>query len=151
MTEKNATLPKQSQMPSFEARPYGGRLILSDTKTHTQTLIVIAPRASTAAGISIDKLNRYGLRGHEGEASEHVKFLRFTDVGEHDNSRPLVYTFQTSDGEPNQAFYGRGEEFYSVKDGGKTGYWHILENASDRPIMLLITVEKKPNLPEHRT
>jgi hypothetical protein len=36
-----------------------------------------------------------------------------------------------------------GAEFFSVNDEGKTGYWHVLENVSDRPVMFMVTATQK--------
>ena len=136
MVEKDVAL--KTQFPSFEARPYGGRLVLTNVKT----LIVINPGMDTAAGIDSSKLKN-GLRGHDGEASESVAFLRYADDGEDDGRYPLVYTYEDPKHEVVRETYKVGSCFLSVDDNGETGFWHVLKNRSDRPILLMISVRKK--------
>ena len=128
-----------TKLPVFEDRPYGGRLKLDSSRT----LIVLAQHANTAAGIDKERLDKDGLRGHENEATEQISFLRFADDAADDHSTPLVYRFRDQDGQVQEKRFGVGSEFFSVNDEGKTGFWHVIENGSSRPILFMVTATEK--------
>jgi hypothetical protein len=132
--------PVVKQQNSFEDRPYGARMKLNPF----MTLVVIAPHRDTAAGVGKESLNENGLRGHENEALQYVKFLGF--AGEEEDGRsgmPLVYRSEDRNGKVKEERYGVGSEFSSVWNNGARGFWHILRNDSDKPIMLLVRVTPK--------
>lgn len=135
---------KQTQtstiLPVFEQRSYGGKFILNKART----LISIDPRKNTAAGIESKKLKN-GLRGHANEALEHITVLRFADdstlkAGANPTEAPFIYRFENSAGKIQEAYFTLGDEFFSVEDNGNKGFWHVLENRSGRPILLMVRV-----------
>ncbi len=121
-------------------------------------------------GIDPSKLDSDGLRPHPGESVENIKFLKYADGKPDDGLYPLIYKYRKIDergiGKVWENRYGLGDTYFNGQDKhqlwGDTfesvrdpiqvqrdnGYWHILINDSDRPIMLLITV-KKENAPTH--
>jgi hypothetical protein len=84
-----------------------------------------------------------GLRGHPGAVWEHITFKGFADGRGDDGTKPLLYRYEDADGSIKEERFGVGEALYSVKKNG-TGRNHILENTSDRPILLMIDAEEKP-------
>ncbi|MGD0729326.1 MAG: hypothetical protein ABR981_04590 [Candidatus Micrarchaeaceae archaeon] len=136
MVNKVAAL--KTQLPSFVERPYGGNFRLDASSS----VIVINPHKSTAEGISNKKL-KDGLRGHDGIAMEHVKFLRYADSQGDDGNTSLSYTFENDVGAIITRKFKVGDYFLSVYSDGKSGFWHVLENDSDRPIMLMISSKRK--------
>jgi hypothetical protein len=132
----NAEKQVLKQLPGFEARPYGARLKINSA---TQ-LVIIAPHTNTAAGIEATNLDKDGLRGHPGEAKEMVQFLGFVGDKQVTNTKPLLYHFRDRAGAIATEGLTPGSVFDSVSGNGSVGFWHVLENVSDTPIMLMITV-----------
>ena len=120
---------------------------LLNSYDNNTVLIVLAPHMNTAAGKETE-LNKNGLRGgHEGKASEHVRFLRFADEGKDEHNiviPPLAYRYEDHEGGVQERRFGIGNQFLSVDASTNSGLRHVIENDSDRPIMLLITVVPKP-------
>lgn len=136
---KTTKRPEAKQQDAFEDRPYGARMKLNPF----MTLIVIYPHKDTAAGVGKESLNRSGLRGHDNEAVQHVSFLGFAGGETGDRDMPLVYRFEDRNGKVKEERYGAGSAFFSVWNNGARGFWHVLRNDSDKPIMLLVKVTPK--------
>ncbi len=135
-----ATIQKTQKflLPQFEERPYGSRMKLDESRT----LVVIAPHANTAAGIPNEKL-RNGLRSHENEGAERIRIIGFADgTGEPSlkDQAKIIYRFEDHDGQIKEKNYNINEAFLSVRYDGAEGFWHVIENSSDRPILLMVTV-----------
>jgi hypothetical protein len=122
----------------FKDTEFGGKLSLR----RGLAVYVFAPHTGSTVGMSADALNEHLLRGHPGVSSEKITFLRFADEGINDDTKPLVYRYENSKGEVLRRNFGVGSEFFSVSHNGRKGYWHVLENTSARPIMLMISVER---------
>ena len=167
----NTAEKSTTALPQWETdKPYGSKLALLDTPKESVLLLIIEPHKHTGIGIDQSKLDSDGLRPHPGERVENVKFLKYADGKPDDGLYPLVYKYKKIDergiGKVQECRYGLGNTYLSGQDKcqlwGDTfesvrdpvlaykdnGYWHILINDLDRPIMLLITV-KKENAPLH--
>jgi hypothetical protein len=136
----NATDEKLTSL--FERKEYGFKLPLRPGLA----IYVFAPKSSSADGMKPSELNANGLRGHEGTFTERVTFLRFADNLGDDGSKPLSYIFHNKNEKSlvMQSEFGVGSTFFSVE--GELGFWHVLRNTSNRPIMLMIAVDKLEGL-----
>lgn len=146
-----STATKKSEtamvLPGFKKTPYGGRLqlVVSSAKRESVALIVLAPHKNTAAGIESGKLNKNGLRSHEGIEYEEIHVLGFADddvangIGD-----PIVHRFQRKGGQVMENHIGIRHTFTTVNNNGAYGDWHVIENDSDRPVMLLVITQPKP-------
>lgn len=128
---------EQLTAEGFESRPYGFRKVLSATSQ----IIVIEPGKDTTIGAS--SLDEHGLRPHPDEVWERIMHLGYLDGSDGNDS--LLYTV-LEDGTVNHRHYRKGQAFFSVSPNGsgesKPGYWHSNKNISDRPIKLLVRVQK---------
>ncbi len=123
----------------FENKGYGSKLSLRPGLA----IYVFAARTDSTVGTESKDLNKNGLRGHEGTLTEHITFLRFADDIKNDGSKPLIYRYEDPAGQVKEGNYGVGDSFFSVSDNGKKGFFHVIANTSDRPVLLMIRVEKK--------
>lgn len=120
----------------WEKRPYGRRT--------DDGFLQIDPGNNTSIGASAEELDRYRFRGHPGILFEHVEHLGYFD-GEQNDEFTLLYRFRAKNiDEIIEQRFKRGSKFYSVQtDEAKTGYWHRLENTSNRIILLKIDKENE--------
>jgi len=127
-------------------RPYGRRKVLSDDGKTIHQIVVIEPGRNTGKGASPDLLDEYGLVGHPGILYEHIDHEGFEDGGTAPEPS-LKYVGKSLDKstKPVEFLFSKGSSFYSVgMDEKKLGYYHTLENISQRPIQLRIRAEKIP-------
>lgn len=122
-------------------RPYGRKKVLSEKSQ----ILQIDPDKHTGMGVRPEELDKNGLRGHPGALFEYVEHKGYAGSNRPEiNNYSLLYKFRARD--LNQVFeqyFGKGARFYSVQmDAEKTGYWHIMKNISDFPILLKIDLEK---------
>jgi hypothetical protein len=129
---------------AFETRPYGGRLKVNET----MQLVILDPRRSTANGLKSGDVDKEGLRGHPKIAQETVIFLGFFGEKPKDKNQSyaLIYRFRHESGQICEVSYSPGASFDSVSKNGTVGYWHVLENRSDVPIMLAVSASPLNNV-----
>jgi len=116
----------------WEERPFGRRT--------ADGYLQIYPGMNTSIGADPKQLDDFGLRPHPNQIWEHVEHLGYPD-GEQDGGYSLVYKSRTKYGDiVQEQYFAKGARFYSVQtDSLGTGFWHMLENVSDRTIVLRIT------------
>ncbi len=122
----------------FDGKGYGTKLDLPDSAPNVgRCLIIVEPGRDTAMGYNPEDLKE-GLRGHPGETFERITFVgQVAPRRARDQSDSLVYRYMKEDGAVEEMNYKPGESFNSVQTDGR-GYWHLLRNTSDKPILLRV-------------
>jgi hypothetical protein len=125
-------------------RPYGRKKVLSDDGKTIDQIVVIEPGRNTGKGASPELMDEYGLVGHPGILYEHIDHEGFEEWEiAPEPSLKFVSRSLDKSTKPNEFLFSKGSSFYSVgMDEKKLGYYHTLENISQRPIRLRIRAEK---------
>jgi len=126
-------------------RPYGKKRVLSDDGRIIDQVVIIEPSRNTGKGVSPDLLDEYGLVGHPGTLYEHITHEGF-EGGENPPEPSLKFVARNFDksSPPSEFLFAKGGSFYSVgMDEKKLGYYHTLENISQKPIQLRIRAERR--------
>ena len=118
--------------------------MLSDDGKIIHQIVVIEPGRNTGRGASPELLDENGLVGHPGILYEHIDHEGFEDGGmTPEPSLKFVSRSLDKSTKPIEFLFSKGSSFYSVgMDEKKLGYYHTLENISQRPIQLWIRAEK---------
>jgi len=131
--------------PEWITRPYGRKMLLWDDGTKVHQIIVIGPGRNTGTGASPELLDSYGLVGHPGIFYEHIEHEGFSDgspCGSEPNLKYVARSLVETD-KPREFLFSPGSSFYSVgTDESKFGYYHTLENISQKSIKLNLHVIK---------
>lgn len=118
--------------------------MLSDDGKVVDQIAVIEPGRNTGKGVSADLLDEFGLVGHPGIIYEHITHEGF-EGGESVPEPSLKFVARSFDKSslPMEFLFSKGSSFYSVgMDEKKLGYYHTLENVSQKPIQLRIRAER---------
>jgi hypothetical protein len=118
--------------------------VLSDDGRVIDQVVVIEPGRNTGKGVSEDLLDEYGLVGHPGTLYEHITHEGF-EGGESAPEPSLKFVARSFDKSslPLEFLFSKSGSFYSVgMDEKKLGFYHTLENISQKPIQLRIRAER---------
>jgi hypothetical protein len=121
-----------TQMKWEEKPPFGKRTV--------DGYLQIYPLRNTSEGRDPRDLDKFGLTGHPNQIWEHVEHMGYLEPPQ-DDKFSLLYRFRPRnlDRVIWEQYYARFGIFFSVQtDAEQTGYWHLLENISDRTIVVKI-------------